>query len=72
MTSYEDPTFDEKQRELTKITQQAIVEWLRRRGKFAMPVLKRRKAARRSRFSVGVRKGKRRAVSGAGRSSRVR
>jgi hypothetical protein len=72
MPSYEDPTFDEKQRELTKITQQAIVEWLRRRGKFAMPMLKRRKTARRSRFSVGVRKGKRRAVSGAGRSSRAR
>jgi hypothetical protein len=47
MSSYQDPTFDQARRELAPVTQAAIIEWLRRRGTFTMPTLKRRKSFRR-------------------------
>ena len=47
MSSYQDPTFDQARRELAPITQAAIIEWLRRRGTFTMPALKRKKNLRR-------------------------
>ena len=47
MSSYQDPTFDQARRQLASITQAAIIEWLRRRGTFAMPALKRKKNLRR-------------------------
>jgi len=37
MASYRDPTFDEAHRELARITQAAIIEWLRCGGNFIMP-----------------------------------
>jgi hypothetical protein len=44
---YQDPTFDQARRELARITQAAIIEWLRRGGVFTMPSLQRRKSWRR-------------------------
>jgi hypothetical protein len=43
MSSYQDPTFDQMRRELARITQAAIIEWLRRGGVFTMPPLRRSK-----------------------------
>jgi hypothetical protein len=39
-----DPTFDSARRELTDITQAAIIEWLRKRGTFSMRPLQGKKA----------------------------
>ena len=47
MSSYQDPTFDQARRALGRITQEAIIEWLRRRGVFTMSPIKRRKSLRR-------------------------
>jgi hypothetical protein len=47
MSSHQDPSFDEARRELTRITPAAIIEWLKRRGEFTMPIRKRRKTLRR-------------------------
>jgi hypothetical protein len=47
MSSYQDPTFDQTQRELWEITQAAIIEWLRRSGTFTMPVKARKTSLRR-------------------------
>jgi hypothetical protein len=47
MSSYQDPSFDEARRELTRITPTAIIEWLRRGGEFPMAVRKRKKTLRR-------------------------
>jgi hypothetical protein len=47
MSSYRDPTFDQARRALAPITQEAIVEWLRRRGVFTMPPLEYKKSFRR-------------------------
>jgi len=41
-SSYQDPTFDEAHRELWKVTQAALIEWLSRGGEFTMPPLQRR------------------------------
>jgi hypothetical protein len=46
-SSYLDPTFDEAHGELWRITQAAIIEWLRRGGIFTMPPQKRKKSIRR-------------------------
>ncbi len=42
-----DPTFDQARRELFRVTQDAIIEWLRRRGEFELPRLTKRKTLRR-------------------------
>jgi hypothetical protein len=42
-----DPTFDQARRELFRVTQDAIIEWLRRRGEFELPRLTKRKTSRR-------------------------
>ena len=47
MSSYQDPSFDEARRELTRITPTAIIEWLKRGGEFPMAVRKRKKTLRR-------------------------
>ena len=47
MSSYQDPSFDEARRELTRITPTAIIEWLKRGGEFPMAVRKRNKTLRR-------------------------
>jgi hypothetical protein len=44
---YQDPTFGQACDEMAKITQAAIIEWLRRGGRFTMPVIQRRKTLRR-------------------------
>jgi hypothetical protein len=44
MASYHDPTFDQARRALAPITQEAIIEWLRRRGVFTMPPIVRKKS----------------------------
>jgi hypothetical protein len=43
MASYYDPTFDQARRALSPITQEAIIEWLRRGGIFTMPPIERKK-----------------------------
>jgi hypothetical protein len=48
LSSYQDPSFGEAHRELFKVTQAAIIEWLRRGGTFAMPPIKARKTRKRS------------------------
>jgi hypothetical protein len=40
-SSYQDPTFDEARRALWPVTQESIIEWLRRGGSFTMPPLRR-------------------------------
>ena len=47
MSSFQDPTFDQTQRELWEITQAATIEWLRRGGNFTMPVKTRKPSVRR-------------------------
>jgi hypothetical protein len=47
LSSDYDPSFDTERRELAQITQAAIVEWLKRRGSFTMPLLKQRDGLRR-------------------------
>jgi len=47
MSSYQDPTFDQARRSLARITQEAIIEWLRRRGVFTMAPIEHRKSLRR-------------------------
>jgi hypothetical protein len=46
MSSYQDPTFRQACDELAKITPAALIEWLRRGGRFTMPVRPRRKTWR--------------------------
>lgn len=46
MSNFRDPTFDEATRELWKIAQAAIVEWLCRGGVFAMPTPNRKRTRR--------------------------
>jgi hypothetical protein len=40
---FHDPSFDSAARELARITQAAIIEWLRRGGQFSLPPVKRKK-----------------------------
>jgi hypothetical protein len=40
MSSFQDPTFDTAHRELARITQAAIIEWVRKGGNLTMPPLK--------------------------------
>ena len=47
MSSYIDPTFREMHREMFRVTQAAIIEWLKRRGMFVMPPFNRRKTIQR-------------------------
>jgi hypothetical protein len=47
MSSFQDPTFHQTQRELWEITQAATIEWLRRGGNFTMPVKTRKPSVRR-------------------------
>jgi len=47
MSSYEDPSFGEALREMARVTPAAIIEWLRRRGDFDMPAVRRRKTMQR-------------------------
>src|SRR5207237_4839533 len=49
-SSYQDPTFDEARRALWRVTQESIVEWLRRGGAFTMPPLKRARSSLRRRL----------------------
>jgi hypothetical protein len=46
-SSYQDPSFDEAQRELAQVTRATIIEWLRRGGKFTMPIRVRKTSLRR-------------------------
>lgn len=47
MSSFQDPTFDQATGELYRISQAAIIEWLRQGGIFTMLPIKRRKSWRR-------------------------
>ena len=47
LSSYHDPTFREAHREMFRITPEAIIEWLRRRGNFQMLAPKNRRTFRR-------------------------
>lgn len=47
MSSFQDPTFDQASRELYRIAQAAMIEWLRQRGTFTMLPLKHRRSLRR-------------------------
>lgn len=47
ISSYRDPTFDQARRALAPITQETIIEWLRRRGVFTMAPIERKKTLRR-------------------------
>jgi hypothetical protein len=47
MRTYQDPSFREAHREMFRVTPAALVEWLRKRGGFAMPSLRRRRPLRR-------------------------
>lgn len=47
MTSFQDPTFDQAYRTLAQIVPAAIIEWLRRSGRFTMSPLRRRTSWRR-------------------------
>jgi hypothetical protein len=47
MSSFQDPTFDQASRELCRIAQAAIIEWLKQGGAFTMLPLQRRKSWRR-------------------------
>lgn len=47
MSTYQDPSFREAHRELARITPAVIIEWLKRRGTFDMPVVKQRKTIQR-------------------------
>jgi hypothetical protein len=47
MSTYQDPSFREAHRELARITPAAIIEWLKRRGAFDLPVGKQRKTIQR-------------------------
>jgi hypothetical protein len=47
ISSYEDPSFREAHSTLFKVTAAAIIEWLKRGGRFEMPGVKQRKTIRR-------------------------
>lgn len=47
MFGYRDPTFNQTHRELTMISQEAIIQWLRRGGIVSLPVREKRKSLRR-------------------------
>jgi hypothetical protein len=47
MSSYEDPTFRQACDEMARIAQAALIEWLRRGGRFEMPAPRRRRTLRR-------------------------
>jgi hypothetical protein len=47
MSSYQDPSFHDAHRELARITRAAIIEWLKRDDRFAMPRAERKKTVRR-------------------------
>jgi hypothetical protein len=47
MSSFQDPTFAQACREMVTISQEAMIEWLRRGGRFTMPLLKRKRTLRR-------------------------
>ena len=44
MSSFQDPTFGQSHRTMYRISQAAIIEWLRRCGSFTMPPLKRKRS----------------------------
>jgi hypothetical protein len=43
MSSYEDPSFRDTHRELARVTPAAMIEWLKRRGRFLMPRVERKR-----------------------------
>ena len=47
LSSYQDPAFGEAHREMFRVTPEAIIEWLRRRGTFQMPTPRNRRTFRR-------------------------
>jgi hypothetical protein len=47
MRTYEDPSFREAHREMARVTPAAIVEWLKRRGVFALPSVGSQRSLRR-------------------------
>lgn len=47
LSSYHDPTFREAHREMFRVTPEAIIEWLKRRGTFQMPTSRNRRTFRR-------------------------
>lgn len=47
LSSYHDPTFREAHREMVRVTPEAIIEWLRRRGTFQMVIRRNRRTYRR-------------------------
>jgi hypothetical protein len=47
MRTYEDPSFREAHREMASVTPSAIIEWLKRRGIFNLPYVKKRRTIRR-------------------------
>jgi hypothetical protein len=46
MSTYHDPSFRDAHREMARITPTAIIEWLNRRGNFALPTVKKRPSLR--------------------------
>jgi hypothetical protein len=47
MRTYHDPSFRDAHREMARITPAAIIEWLKRRGTFALPIVEKRPTLRR-------------------------
>ena len=47
MRTYQDPSFREAHREMFRVTPAALVEWLKKRGVFAMPSVRRQRSLRR-------------------------
>jgi hypothetical protein len=47
LSSYHDPSFRDAHREMFRITPAAIIEWLKGRGMFHMPVPKKQRTLRR-------------------------
>jgi hypothetical protein len=46
MRTYEDPSFREAHQEMARVTPAAIVEWLKRRGSFTLPSVRKRRSLR--------------------------
>ncbi len=47
MRTYEDPSFRDAHREMAKVTPASLVEWLKKRGVFTMPNVRRQRSLRR-------------------------
>jgi hypothetical protein len=47
MRTYDDPSFRDAHREMARVTPAAVIEWLKRRGTFALPTVEKRSTVRR-------------------------